>query len=202
MAFQDDPSAEDGVNLIAIEAQAIDIRGGSVGPAWQAWEEGKVEDWRTYFTEDAKRRNKPDKITYGVNAGNVYKRLATQVSVKGEFFHSLNIPLYVVMQHRILRQLRARVNFETVQPGQAWDITFVSFDYTDRFNADGSLKFTFIEAARTTLANYIRAFTRSNESSTHKRIDLIQKMKRKAARNGEDIILGDNGRRQIPGRLF
>ncbi len=34
-------------HVIAIETQAIDIRGGGVGPAWQAWEEDKTEDWRS-----------------------------------------------------------------------------------------------------------------------------------------------------------
>ena len=43
-------------DVIAIETQAIDIRGGGVGPAWRAWTENKVSKWRDYFTEEAKAK--------------------------------------------------------------------------------------------------------------------------------------------------
>ncbi|HET8658556.1 MAG TPA: hypothetical protein VFM55_06115 [Micromonosporaceae bacterium] len=159
VAFRDDPSAEEGVDIIAMEAQAIDLRGGSVGPAWRAWRENNAEQWRAYFTEEARRKDRRDAIDYGVNTGNVYKRLGTQITVKGEFFKQVHVPFYVVTQHRILQQLRERVNFDPVTEGAPWDITFVSFDYDGTHEPDGRLAFRFVEAVRTTLASYIQAMT-------------------------------------------
>ena len=38
-------------DAIAIETQAVDLRGGGVGPAFRAWEEGNATEWRRYFTD-------------------------------------------------------------------------------------------------------------------------------------------------------
>lgn len=77
MAYRDDVSAEDSVDMIGIETQAIDLRGGGVGPAWKAWIHGEPERWREYFTEEAATKGRRDRVDYGVNTGNVYKRLGT-----------------------------------------------------------------------------------------------------------------------------
>jgi hypothetical protein len=146
VAYREDSFAEEGVDMIAIETQAIDLRGGGVGPAWRAWEDGKVAEWRSYFSEEARRKGRRDTVDYGVNIGNVYKRLGTQVAVKGEYLKQINVPLYVITQHRILRQLRSRVNLEPVSHGAPWDITFASFDYADTVEPDGGITFEFVES--------------------------------------------------------
>ncbi|WP_158840527.1 NotI family restriction endonuclease [Saccharothrix deserti] len=150
---------------IAIETQAIDLRGGGVGPAWRAWEAGDVANWRSYFTEEAARKGRKDTIDYGVNTGNVYKRLGTQVAVKGEYLKQIEVPLYVVMQQSILQQLRSRVNFTPIQDGDQWDITFAGFEYTGAQEPNGQLKLERAEVVRTTLASYVEAMTSSGEGS-------------------------------------
>lgn len=45
-------------DFIAIETQAIDTRGGGVGPAWVGILEGSPATWRTRFTEEAKRKKR------------------------------------------------------------------------------------------------------------------------------------------------
>ncbi|MGW4463038.1 hypothetical protein [Micromonospora sp. NPDC004704] len=182
VAFKEDAKAQEGVDLVAIEAQAIDLRGGGVGPAWRAWEDGQTSEWRSYFSEAAKEKNRRDTIDYGVNVGNVYKRLGTQVAVKGEYFKQINVPLYVVAQHRILEQLRARVDFDPVPVGHEWDITFASFDYDGTRELDGRLAFRFREAVRTTLPNYLNALTSSRAVTEYLRSDFIDKVRMKSER--------------------
>lgn len=43
-------------DLIAIETQSVDLRGGGVGPAWEAFAKGDVENWRAYFTAEAQKK--------------------------------------------------------------------------------------------------------------------------------------------------
>ncbi|MFT2017187.1 hypothetical protein ACMA1D_15260 [Streptomyces sp. 796.1] len=179
VAFADEPSAPSGTRLMAVETQAIDLRGGGVGPAWNAWKAGDVQDWRAYFTEEAKRKGRPDRIDYGVNTGNVYKRLGTQVAVKGEYLKQIDVPLYVVMQHSILQQLRSRINFTPVGAGMPWDITFAGFDYSDALDSDGKLRLDLIETVRTTVPNYLQAMTTSSEGGAQ-REDFVAKVKKKA----------------------
>ena len=106
---------EDPDDVIAIEAQAMDIRGGGVGPAWRAWEDGKVNRWREYFTEEAGRKGRKDIVAYGVNMANVYKRLGLQVAVKGSYLKGIGVPFYVLMQDRPFQYLRRRINFTPVE---------------------------------------------------------------------------------------
>ncbi|MFE9651571.1 hypothetical protein [Micromonospora sp. NPDC006431] len=186
VAYRDDPASPDGTDLIAIEAQAIDLRGGGVGPAWRAWEDGNLPEWRDYFTREAEaKKRKKDAIDYGVNMGNVYKRLGTQVAVKGEFLKQVRVPLYVVTQHRILQQLRSRVEFDVIPVGDPWDITFVSFDYNGSLDSNGQLSFVFHEAVRTTLPMYLKALTSSRAAITYLRSDFIKKVHKKDGRPTE-----------------
>jgi hypothetical protein len=179
VAFADDASVPSGTSLIAIETQAIDLRGGGVRPAWRAWEEGNVDNWRAYFTAEAERKGRSDRVAYGVNTGNVYKRLGTQVAEKGEYFKQIDVPLYVVMQHSILQQLRSRINFAPVEADSPWDITFAGFDYSDALDSDGKFILGLVETVRTTLANYLEAMTSSGEISPL-REDFVAKVKKKA----------------------
>ncbi|HYD54043.1 MAG TPA: hypothetical protein VEA99_15520, partial [Gemmatimonadaceae bacterium] len=80
---------------IVIETQSIDIRGGGVGPAWKAWEQGKPDRWREYFTDEAKQKGRKDTVAYGVNMANIYKRLGLQVGEKGAFLKRIGVPLYI-----------------------------------------------------------------------------------------------------------
>lgn len=189
VAFTNDPSAADGTSLIAIETQAIDLRGGGVGPAWKAWEADDVANWRAYFTAEAERKGRRDTVDYGVNTGNVYKRLGTQVAVKGELLKQIDVPLYVVMQHSILQQLRSRINFTPVEEGAAWDITFAGFDYSGALDSEGKLGLDLVESVRTTLPNYLQAMTSSAEGGAL-RADFVAKVRKKVKTppNQEDLF--------------
>lgn len=161
VAFVEHSDVPSSKSYIAIETQAIDLRGGGVGPAWKAWEENNVANWRDYFTAEAGRKGRKDTVDYGVNTGNVYKRLGTQVAVKGEYLKQIEVPLYVVMQHSILEQLRGRVNFTPIREPEPWDITFAGFEYTGAREPNGQLKLELVDVVRTTLANYVEAMTSS-----------------------------------------
>jgi hypothetical protein len=178
VAFADDPSAAHGTKLIAIETQAIDLRGGGVGPAWKAWEADDVQNWRAYFTAEAQAKGRRDTVDYGINTGNVYKRLGTQVAVKGEYLKQIDVPLYVVMQHSILQQLRSRINFVPVEEDASWDVTFAGFDYDGSYEANGQLRLELVETVRTTLEDYVQAMASSGESSAL-REDFVAKVKKK-----------------------
>jgi len=129
----------DGVvrDAIAIETQAIDLRGGGVTPAFRAWEEGKLTEWRRYFTEEAIKKKRRDKISYGVNMGNIYKRLGLQAAEKGTYLKSIGVKFYVVMQDLPFLYLRNRIRFD--ETDAAWDITFMTFDYMGPDSQDGQL---------------------------------------------------------------
>ncbi|MGK5554330.1 hypothetical protein ACSNOI_22205 [Actinomadura kijaniata] len=178
VALADDPMAPDGAEVIAIEAQAIDLRGGGVGPAWEAWKAGDVANWRAYFTAEARAKGRRDTVDYGVNTGNVYKRLGTQVAVKGEYLKQIEVPLYVVMQQTILEQLRSRIKFTPIIEGAPWDITFAGFDYDGTIHANGQLRFELVDTVRTTFDNYVEAMTSSRESMAL-RDDFIAKVRKK-----------------------
>lgn len=142
---------------MAIETQAIDIRGGRVGPAWRAWVDGKPERWREYFTADATTKGRKDTVAYGVNMANIYKRLGLQVAVKGSYLKGIGVPFYVVMQHRPFEYLRRRIRFAEV--AHPWDITFMTFEYTGKAKSDGSLEFSHASTVRTSLASYVESMT-------------------------------------------
>ncbi len=160
----------------AIETQAIDIRGGGVGPAWQAWEAGVPEKWREYFSRDAKKRGRrKDIVAYGVNMANIYKRLGMQVAVKGQYLKGIGVPFYVVMQHRTFEYLRRRIRF--TEGADPWDITFVTFDYTGSRNPDGTLGFERVGVVRTSLASYVEGLTGARPGN---RSDFLERVKSKA----------------------
>ncbi|MGW7530868.1 hypothetical protein [Amycolatopsis sp. NPDC054798] len=187
VAFSEDADAENGVDLIAIETQAIDLRGGGVGPAWDAWENNDTDNWRQYFTAEAQSKNRRDTVDYGVNTGNVYKRLATQVAEKGAYLRQVNVPLYVVMQGTILNQLRNRVKFEPTT-GDPWDITFAGFDYDGTITPEGQHRLDLSTVVRTSYESYIEAMFTSN-TSTVLRDDFIQRVKKKVRVDPEQVQL-------------
>lgn len=163
-------------DAVAIETQAIDIRGGGVGPAWAAWMDRKPEKWRDYFTADAKAKSRrQDIVAYGVNMANIYKRLGLQVAVKGSYLKGIGVPFYVVMQHRPFEYLRRRIRFtESADP---WDITFVTFDYTGARRPDGTLEFKKVALVRTSLTSYVEGLTGASPGD---RSYFLERVKRKA----------------------
>ena len=165
-------------DVIAIETQAIDIRGGGVGPAWQAWFEGKPEQWRERFSEEAARKGRKDTVAYGVNMANIYKRLGLQVAEKGTFLKRIGVPFYVVMQDRPFQYLRTRIAFQET-PTQ-WDITFITFDYTGEGNAEGALEFKHMTTSRTTLDAYMAALSFAELPDDNLRGHFLERVKSKA----------------------
>jgi hypothetical protein len=164
-------------DAIVIETQAIDIRGGGVGPAWDAWMKGTPGKWREYYTADAKAKARSqDIVAYGVNMANIYKRLGLQVAVKGAYLKGIGVPFYVVMQRRPFDYLRRRIRF--VEGAKDWDITFMTFDYTGVRLEDGTLEFKTAGVVRTSLASYIEGLTTT--SSPDDRAAFLDRVKRKA----------------------
>ncbi|MFE9255680.1 hypothetical protein [Streptomyces sp. NPDC006879] len=180
VAYTKNSSRPGDITAIAIETQAIDLRGGGVGPAFAAWEAGEPDKWREYFTREAAEKGRPDKVNYGVNTSNVHKRLGTQVAEKGTRLERISVPLYVVMQQKILEQLRSRVNFAELSNSDPWNITFMGFDYDGKLLADGRLAMSHSETVRTNVEEYTRAMFSGGESSIT-RSDFVAKVKRKAA---------------------
>lgn len=165
-------------NIIAIETQSIDIRGGGVGPAWRAWEDGKVSRWRDYFTAEAREKGRQDKVAYGVNMANIYKRLGLQVAVKGAFLRAIQIPLYVLMQDRPFQYLRSRVRFD--ESGDDWDISFVTFDYDQSTTALGQMSLRHCRTVRTTVAKYADALLMDRTVDGEARKAFLERVQRKA----------------------
>jgi hypothetical protein len=163
-------------DAIAIETQAIDIRGGGVGPAWQAWMDRSPDRWREYYTREAKTKaRRLDTVAYGVNMANIYKRLGLQVAVKGSYLKGIGVPFYVLMQHRPFQYLHRRIRFD--QDASPWDITFATFDYTGARAADGTLEFKNVAIIRTSLASYVAGLTGASPGD---RSYFLERVKRKA----------------------
>lgn len=165
-------------DVVAIESQAIDLRGGGVGPAWRAWMDGRPEMWRRYFTEEAQQKGRRDNVAYGVNMANIYKRLGLQVSEKGAFLKRIGVKLYIVMQDRPFQYLRNRIRFQEQQA--PWDITFLTFDYTGRRTPAGQLEFQQVQLIRTSLENYNSALAAGRIVDEDEREAFLRCVKRKA----------------------
>ena len=165
-------------DVIAIETQAIDIRGGGVGPAWSAWQEGKKDQWREYFTAEALRKNRKDTVSYGVNMANVYKRLGLQVAEKGAYLKRIGVPFYIVMQDLPFVYLRSRIPFNEVKG--AWDITFMTSEYTGRTMRNGAMEFAHRQTVRTSLENYVAALNVGSRPESNDRAHFLDRVIRKA----------------------
>ncbi|MBX7132911.1 MAG: hypothetical protein K1X67_09570 [Fimbriimonadaceae bacterium] len=164
------------VDAIAIETQAIDIRGGGVGPAWAAWYSGDSVNWRAYFSKEAETKGRRDTVAYGVNMANIYKRLGLQVATKGTFLKAIGVPFYVVMQDRPFRYLKRRVNFKQSGNEEPWDITFVTFDYTGNTLTNGQLEFVQMDIVRTTVEEYTKALSADHRASADQRESFLQRV--------------------------
>lgn len=174
-------AADNPNDVIAIETQSIDTRGGSVRPAWRAWTEGKSSEWRAFFTEEAARTGRKDTVNYGVNMANIYKRLGLQVAVKGSYLKGIGVRLYVLMQERPFQYLRRRICFRPCAEGEPWDITFVTFDYEDATEPNGVIPFVHKQTIRTTVADYISALSSDPGMAQEAREDFLKRVGRKKA---------------------
>jgi Restriction endonuclease NotI len=173
--------AENINDVVAVETQAIDIRGGGVGPAWRAWQEGRTDDWRQYFTAEAQAKGRTDNVAYGVNMANIYKRLGLQVAVKGTYLRNIKVPFYVLMQDRPFEYLRKRINFQEVEEGP-WDITFITFGYGNplEIDAHGQYPLSHRKTVRTTVEAYVSAMSQDQGMASAARADFLAKVKSKA----------------------
>lgn len=167
-------------DAIVVETQAIDIRGGGVGPAWKAWMSDDVANWRSYFTREAAEKGRSDTVAYGVNMANIYKRLGLQVATKGTLLKAIGVPFYVVMQDRPFRYLRRRVQFKEAPKDSPWDITFMTFDYTGSRLDNGQLEFVHTDVVRTTLENYTKALSADHRATADQRQTFFEKVMLKA----------------------
>jgi hypothetical protein len=173
-----DPKTDD---FIVIETQAIDLRGGGVGPAWESIFDGKPADWRSYFSKEAVDKGRKDNIAYGVNMANITKRLGSQVADKGSLLKHIGIKLYVIAQDRCFSYFANRIPAEWTSDRNApWDITFITFDYTGVTRPDGSLEIAHKQTVRTTHVSFSEAISKSTSSLT--RDDILKRVKDKLRR--------------------
>ncbi|WP_410705980.1 hypothetical protein [Brevundimonas diminuta] len=186
-------------DMIAIETQAIDIRGGGVGPAWRAWMSDQAHMWRDYFSEEAKLKGRKDTVAYGVNMANIYKRLGLQVATKGSLLKAIGVPFYVVMQDRPFRYLKKRIDFLEASEGSAWDITFVTSEYTGNILDSGEHEFTHNSIIRTTLSDYTAALSADSRATGDQREHFISRVlaKAKLAQAGADAVISSGRTRSL-----
>ncbi len=165
-------------DAVVIETQAVDIRGGGVGPAWRAWRDGHPQRWREYFTAEARKKGRKDTVAYGVNMANIYKRLGMQIATKAGFLKGIGVPMYVVMQDRPFQYLRRRIAF--AEASDNWDITFLTFDYTGRLLRSGALEFAQASKVRTTVDEYLAALQAGAGMAGKDRKHFLERVERKA----------------------
>jgi hypothetical protein len=168
-------------DFIVIETQAIDLRGGGVGPAWESIFEGKPAEWRQYFSREALQKKRKDNIAYGVNMANITKRLGYQVADKGSLLRQMGVKLYVIAQDICFRYFASRIPSEwTTDRNGDWDITFITFDYTGSILTDGKLEIAYRQTMRTTHLSFSEAISRSTSNLT--RDDILKRVKEKLRR--------------------
>lgn len=168
-------------SFVAIETQAIDIRGGGVGPAWQSYVDGHPRDWRAYFTVEAEAKARRDSVDFGVNMANIVKRFGLQVAVKSGLLRSVGSALYAVIQDRCFSYLATRVRADWHDdPSRPWDICFLTFEYTGVVFPNGQLEMSPARTFRTTYESYARALSETTSAVT--REQFIRAIEAKLAR--------------------
>ncbi len=168
-------------NFIAIETQAIDLRGGGVGPAWESIFEGNPAEWRSFFSREALEKGRKDTVAYGVNMANITKRLGSQIAEKGSLLRQIGVKLYVIAQDICFQYFKSRIPavWSTERDGE-WDITFITFDYTGNVLPDGRLEMVYRQTVRTTHTSFSEAVSRS--TSVISRADFLSRVKEKLMR--------------------
>ena len=156
--------ADDEVDLVGIEAQTIDTRGGSVKPLWEAYSSGEPDRWRERYPGGAK---------FGVNTTNVWKRLLPQVMNKGRLYRGWDSKLYVLIQDPVFQFITRRMQLDRLPRSSASkaEIVWLLWDYDEgaprdprtgmRTSAVGDVVYTTIEQVEDAFVNI--AFTPRNE---------------------------------------
>ncbi len=166
----------EGDRFVGIETQAIDIRGGGVGPANASLLEGDPSSWRARFTAEALDKGRKDIVAYGVNTANIYKRLGLQVAEKAAMLRSWGSKLYVVTQQRPFNYLTRRINLEW--SNDDWEITFLVFDYSRDISDSGQMKMDRTGTYRTRVASFAEALV--NPTSTISAEEFLRRVREKA----------------------
>lgn len=137
--------------MVGIEAQTIDTRGGSIKPMWQAYIDGKPDQWRDYY---------PSRPTFGVNTTNVWKRLLPQVMNKGRMFIAWDAQLLVLLQASVFKFIRERMPLKELSPQEraGAEIVWLPWDYTGNVLEDGMLETRIMAPTFTTLEQVETAF--------------------------------------------
>lgn len=114
----------DEVDLVGIEAQTIDTRGGSLKPLWSAYIKGRPAKWKDAYPGGAK---------FGVNTTNVWKRLLPQVMNKGRLYRGWESRLYVVLQDPVFQFISRRMPLERLprQAASKAEIIWLLWDYEE-----------------------------------------------------------------------
>lgn len=144
---------EDDVEFVGIEAQTIDTRGGSLRPLWQAYVDGRPDDWRSYYGGA--------RPLFGVNTTNVWKRLLPQAMNKGRMFADWDSKLFVVLQDAVFQFIARRMPLKqlTKQERARAEIIWVRWDYTgERDRETGQLVTELAEPVFTTVDQVAEAF--------------------------------------------
>jgi hypothetical protein len=147
---------DDEVDLVGIEAQTIDTRGGSVKPLWAAYASGAPDRWRDRYAGGAK---------FGVNTTNVWKRLLPQVMNKGRLYRGWDSKLYVLVQDPVFQFIARRMPLERL-PRQAAgnaEIVWLLWDYEEghpRSRGTGMLRTAVGDAVYTTIEQVEQAFVK------------------------------------------
>lgn len=137
--------------MVGIEAQTIDTRGGSIKPLWNSYVHGRPQDWRDYY---------PGRPTFGVNTTNVWKRLLPQVMNKGRMFAAWEAGLLVLLQATVFKFIRERMPLKELSPQEqsAAEIVWLPWDYTGRTLPDGMRETVIGAPVYTTLEQVETAF--------------------------------------------
>jgi hypothetical protein len=165
-----------GLEMVGIEAQTIDTRGGSLKPLWQSYVEGRPDEWRDYY------KGRP---SFGVNTTNVWKRLLPQVMNKGRLFKGWESKLYVVVQDAVYQFIARRMPLQSLtrQERPNAEIVWVRWDYTGEVDAEGQLVTETSESLYTTLEQVETAFVTVNAMQRSEFVNAVRAKRRRDARS-------------------
>lgn len=145
--------AENDVEVVGIEAQTIDTRGGSVKGMWNAYVQGRPDSWRDEYS---------DGVKFGVNTTNVWKRLLPQVTGKARLYKGWDSKLYVLVHDPVFQFLTRRMALERLpkQSASKAEIVWLRWDYEEGLPRDdaGMLKSGIDDAVHTTIEQVESAF--------------------------------------------
>lgn len=159
---------EDGtVDLVGIEAQTIDTRGGSIKPMFEAYVAGQPDSWKSRYPGE--------RVVFGVNTTNVWKRLLPQVQNKGRMFADWEAKLYVVLQDAVWQFIRRRMPLKvlSLQERKRADVIWLPWDYTGELLDDGMRATEIGEPVYCTLEQIEQAFVSIHAAQRPKFVETV-----------------------------